>query len=140
MAESRFDLGSLVAACRDLATRSNKLISTIYSKGDLKVVEKMYGENKKLTSLKDILNVKDPTTMADEMAQKLIIGSLQKSFPNLRVCGEEEDCKSEDSDIVEPNLKFDMNVPEKYKNIDIKDIVVWVGMFFNVSSSSITTQ
>ena len=136
MAKQGFDLGALVAACRDLATRSNKLISTIYEKGDLKVVEKMYGENKKLTSLKDILNVEDPMTLADEMAQKLIIGSLQKKFPNLRVCGEEGDLKCEESDIVEPNLKFDMEIPEKYKNISCEELVVWVGM---LSKSYITS-
>ena len=91
-------------------------------------MEKMYGESKKLTSLHDILNVEDPTTLADEMAQKLIIGSLQKQFPNLRVCGEEGDLKCEESDIIDPNLEFDMEIPEKYKNISIEELVVWVGM------------
>ncbi len=59
-------------------------------KGDLSVVDKqIYGDNRKLTSLKDIINAKDPTSKADEMAQKLIIGSLQKQFTSLKVCGEE---------------------------------------------------
>ena len=135
MAAQGFDLGALVAACRDLASRAGKLISTIYENGDLNVVEKMYGENKKLTSLRDILNVKDPMTMADEMAQKLICGSLRKQFPKLKVCGEEGDLDCQESDIVTPNLKHDMNIPRKYKNIDIKDLVVWVGMFFLFSIS-----
>ena len=65
-----FDLGVLVAACRDLAIQSGKLISTIYEKGDLQVVEKLYGENRKLSSLKEILNVRDPTTIADEMVHR----------------------------------------------------------------------
>ena len=129
MAATRFDLGALVAACRDLAGRSAKLIYTIYEKGDLKVVEKMYGENKKLSSIQEIMNVKDPTTMADEMAQRLIIGSLQNQFPSLKVCGEEGDLKYEDSDIVAPNTSFDVKVPDCYQQIDVQDLVVWVGMF-----------
>eukprot|EP01084_Bolivina_argentea_P138475 243766_1 len=126
LAVEAFDLGALVAACRDLASRSGKLISTIYEEGDLQVIEKVYGENKKLTSLKEILNVKDPTTIADELAQKMIIGSLQKLFPKLKVCGEEGDLKCNDSDIITPNTKFDKQIPKKYDSIDVKDLVVWV--------------
>ena len=130
MAEEKFDLGELVAACRDLAARSGELISTIYEKGDLKVVEKMYGSNKPLKSLADIKKVKDPQTIADEMAQKLIIGSLQEAFPLLTICGEEGDLNCNESDIVSDiETKFEMEVPDIYKEIDIKDLNVWDGMF-----------
>ena len=128
MAQQSLNLGALVAACRDLAKRSGTLISTIYEKGDLQVVEKMYGDNRKCKSLKDIMNVQDPTTVADEMAQKLIIGSLQKVFPTLKVCGEEGDLKVEEGDVCIPDTKFDMRVPSQYENIKIEDLVVWVGM------------
>eukprot|EP01084_Bolivina_argentea_P031452 58212_1 len=122
-----FDLGALVAACRDLASRSATLISTIYNKGDLAVIEKMYGENKKLTSLQDILNVKDPTTKADELAQKMIIASLRHAFPGLRVCGEEDDLEYSEADAVDVTTTYDdMEIPSKYKSIDVKDLVVWV--------------
>jgi len=123
---SSFDLGALVAACRDLAERAGKLVSTIYEKGDFGVIEKTYGDNRKLTSLRDILNAQEPTTMADELAQKLIIGSLQKTFPKLRVLGEEENVQYNEEETVEPNTKFDLKIPDKYKNIDVKDLVVWV--------------
>ena len=128
MAQQSFNLGALVAACRDLAQRAGTLISTIYEKGDLQVVEKMYGQNKRCKSLKDIMSVQDPTTVADEMAQKLIVGSLQRVFPSLKVCGEEGDLKVEKDEVVIPDTKFDMKVPSQYANIKVVDLVVWVGM------------
>merc|ERR1712228_842650 len=66
-------------------------------------------------------------TIADKMAQKLIIGSLQKTFPLLTICGEEGDLKCNKSDIVEDvDTKFDMELPEMYNDIDVKDLIVWV--------------
>ena len=51
------------------------------------MVDKAF-DDKKL-SKNEILEAKDPTTAADLLAQKLIVGSLQKTFPKLLIKGEE---------------------------------------------------
>lgn len=124
----KIDLGELVMACRELANRTNNIISTIYDNGDLRIVDKAFDGNRTLTSIQDILNVKDPTTVADEVAQKLIIGSLQSRFPNLRINGEEEDIEITANDIIDVNTENDIKIPDEYQTLEIKDIMVWVGM------------
>ena len=122
------DLGALVAASRDLARRSGEIVRGIYESGDLQVIDKALG--KSVLSKSDSLKAQDPTTLADVTAERLIIGSIKKQFPGLRVCGEEGETKISDDEICVPNMVFDKDkqVPNQYDRIKVKDCCVWVGM------------
>eukprot|EP00742_Colponemidia_sp_Colp-10_P003213 GILJ01003422.1.p1 GENE.GILJ01003422.1~~GILJ01003422.1.p1 ORF type:complete len:292 (+),score=39.89 GILJ01003422.1:50-925(+) len=68
-------LSSLVSASIDLAEKAGAIIRGVMMSGDLKLHMK---------------GVDDPQTIADISAQRLIVGSLRKQWPTLKLIGEED--------------------------------------------------
>jgi len=75
----------------------------------------------------------DPQTEADLQSQKLIIGSLAKAFPSLKIVGEEGDLKIEESDIIKVDTARLDSYASSFKNLPYspvlaEDVTVWIGM------------
>ncbi|KAK6621539.1 hypothetical protein RUM44_001346 [Polyplax serrata] len=105
----------LVASSVCAANQAGKIIRDIMTRGDLAIVEK--GKN-------------DLQTEADRSAQKCIISSLTKQFPNIHIIGEEG---SNDGDVPPEWLVSDfdkkvleLDCPNELSKINDNDIVVWV--------------
>lgn len=109
----------ILAASIQVANRAGFIIRDVMSKGELGIVEK---------------SKNDLQTEADRSAQRSIIASLSKQFPQIKIIGEEG--QSDLSDIPSEWLINDQDVeflknpcPEKYKDLtdeQTNSIVVWV--------------
>ncbi|XP_055531078.1 3'(2'),5'-bisphosphate nucleotidase 1 [Wyeomyia smithii] len=106
----------IVASSIQIAGRAGRIIRDVMAKGDLGIVEK--GKD-------------DLQTEADRSAQRCIIASLTKLFPNVTIIGEEgsSDLKVPDDWIVSDfNAEFlERNVcPDGLKQVKESDLVIWV--------------
>jgi len=70
----------------------------------------------------------DPQTLADLSSQRLIISSLSRAFPSLRLIGEEGEMEDSPKDSVSPSLTLiDHSLfPEHLRELPAEDVVVWV--------------
>lgn len=115
MAQSASLLTRIMASSVSATVQAGKIIRDVLSKGGLNIVEK--GKN-------------DLQTEADRSAQKCIIASLSRQFPNITIIGEEEssNCEVPSEWIIteadEEVLK--LNLPAHLEDINPKDICVWV--------------
>ncbi|ESN92499.1 hypothetical protein HELRODRAFT_186138 [Helobdella robusta] len=107
----------LVASSVSVANMAGRIIRDILKTGDLGIVEK---------------GLNDLQTEADRNAQKCIVSSLMKAFPDVAIIGEETLDYSDvnpdwitmdqDADV----LKHAGSIPDDLKNISAKDICIWV--------------
>ncbi|KAL2718440.1 hypothetical protein V1478_012316 [Vespula squamosa] len=115
MAQSASLLTRIMATSISATIRAGKIIRDVMSEGGLKIVEK--GKN-------------DLQTEADRCAQKCIITSLSRLFPNITIIGEEESSYCEiPSDWIVTEADQDilkLKLPVHLENIDPKDVCVWV--------------
>jgi len=119
------DLNCLMSACYDLARQASVVVRSVFSSGDLKVVEKAENSSQPSTDEKKVV---DPQTIADIMSQKLIVGSLKNTFKDLTIIGEEGNLKVEDKDVVKPRLDLlkDVVFPSHLCHLSSKDLAIWV--------------
>lgn len=106
----------ILSASVAVSNRASNIIRNVLTKGDLGIVEK--GKN-------------DLQTEADRSAQRCIVASLHKQFPNVAIFGEEQLDPQETipKDFIE--LNFDEEVlkhtcPEYLKDTKDEDVVIWV--------------
>lgn len=115
MAQSASLLTRIVATSISATIRAGKIIRDVMSQGGLKIIEK--GKN-------------DLQTEADRCAQKCIITSLSRLFPNITIIGEEEPNNCEiPSDWIVTEADQDilkLKLPAYLENINPKDVCVWV--------------
>lgn len=115
MAQSAAILTRLVASSVTAAARAGKIVRDVMSKGELNIVEK--GKN-------------DLQTEADRSAQRCIVTSLSKQFPNVTIIGEEEPSNCEvPSDWIVTDMDqeiLSLNLPPHLENINVEDLCVWV--------------
>lgn len=74
MAQSAPLVLRLLASSVTAATRAGKIIKDVLTSGDLGIVDK---------------GIKDLQTEADRSAQRCIVASLTRQFPNVKIIGEE---------------------------------------------------
>lgn len=106
----------IVASSIQIAGRAGRIIRDVMAKGDLGIVEK--GKD-------------DLQTEADRSAQRCIMASLERLFPNVTIIGEEgkSDLKvPEDWLVTEMNNEFlERNAcPDGLKQVKESDLVIWV--------------
>ncbi|XP_062620967.1 3'(2'),5'-bisphosphate nucleotidase 1-like [Saccostrea cucullata] len=106
----------VLSASVAVSNRAANIIRNVLTKGDLGIVEK--GKN-------------DLQTEADRSAQRCIVASLHKQFPNVAIFGEEQLDPQEKipKDFIEQG--FDAEVlkhtcPEYLKETKDEDVVIWV--------------
>jgi len=111
-------LMKIVASSVVIADKAGSVIRAIMQSGHLGVIDKADKDGNF-----------DPQTAADRNAQSVIVASLTKQFPGLRVVGEEEGC----DEIPQEELVTDMDsevlkqsCPKDYEGLSIDDFVVWV--------------
>ncbi|KAJ8673862.1 hypothetical protein QAD02_005124 [Eretmocerus hayati] len=105
----------LVASCVSAAAKAGEIIRDVKSRGELNIVEKK----------KD-----DYQTEADRSAQRCIVASLNKRFPDVKVIGEEELPNQEIlDDWVVTNMDSEVmkvHLPSELQNIKAEDLCIWV--------------
>lgn len=106
----------IVASSIQIANRAGRIIRDVMAKGDLGIVEK--GKD-------------DLQTEADRSAQRCIVASLEKLFPNVTVIGEEGSSDTtvpEDWLVSEVNAEFlERNTcPDALKAVKENELVIWV--------------
>ncbi|XP_013417261.1 3'(2'),5'-bisphosphate nucleotidase 1 isoform X2 [Lingula anatina] len=108
----------ILATCGTTVSRAGRIVRAVSENGKLGIVDKGWN---------------DLQTEADRAAQRCIVASLSKSFPNVTIIGEEETDPNEDikPDWVETSLdenilKHVSNFPEEWKDVKDEDIVIWV--------------
>ncbi|XP_018333678.1 3'(2'),5'-bisphosphate nucleotidase 1 [Agrilus planipennis] len=116
MASSSSLVLRIIASSVTAANRAGKIIRDILTAGDLGIVEK--GKN-------------DLQTEADRAAQRCIVASLSRQYPNLNIIGEEEQTSNVEvpSDWVVTDCEQSVllnECPPEYQQIPEEDIVVWV--------------
>ncbi|XP_051166499.1 3'(2'),5'-bisphosphate nucleotidase 1 isoform X2 [Leptopilina boulardi] len=115
MAQSATLLARIVASSVIVVNRAGKIIRDVMSRGELNIIEK--GKN-------------DLQTEADRSAQKCIISSLSKHFPNITIIGEDNSASCEiPSDWIVTDMDQEiltLKLPESLDNIEAKNICVWV--------------
>lgn len=106
-----------MASSIKLADSAGKIIRDIMEGGDLGTIEK---------------GIDDPQTEADRKSQRVIIASLSKLFPRVKVVGEEG---ATDLNVPDEWLIKDLDesfllqqCPESLQNVKDEDIVVWVSV------------
>lgn len=115
----------LLASSIKIAGHAGKIIRNVMEKGELGIVEK---------------GIDDPQTEADRSSQRLIVASLTKLFPKVKIIGEEGQ-----SDLNVPSEWLITDVDEEflgkhdcpleYRDVKEDQIVVWVRLM--VASSSL---
>lgn len=115
MAQCQPLISRLVASSVTAATQAGKIIRDILNQGELNIIDK--GKN-------------DLQTEADRSAQKCIIESLSRQFPDVTIIGEEGTSRCEvPSDWIVTDMDQDvlnLKLPKELENISAKDICVWV--------------
>lgn len=122
-------LSELVSVCYSLASEAGVIIRDVMESGNLDVVDK---SNEK-KAVDDGEEADDPQTIADIRAQKLIVSSLKKAFPTVRLVGEEGELATTDKHIsknINPkSLESELSsLPEDIAVVEARDLVVWIGM------------
>jgi len=109
----------LLASSARVASKAGNIIKDVMNKGDLGIVEKGSGKN-------------DLQTEADRSAQKCIVASLSKLFPDVTIIGEEGPTNITDEIPLDWIVKdMDESVlakkcPSEYLEVKPENIVVWV--------------
>ena len=110
-------LSRLLANSVSIANKSSQIVRDIMASGELGIVEKT--------------GIADLQTKADRSVQDCILGSLRKTFPGIAAIGEEGD--QQHGDIPADWLISDedkdaktLSIPDKYKDVTLADICVWV--------------
>lgn len=115
MAQSASLLSRIVASSVTATVRAGKIIRDVMDRGCLNIVEK---------------SKNDLQTEADRCAQRCIIASLSKQFPNVTIIGEEEGSSCEipsDWIVTEADQEvLKLQLPAHLENIDAKDVCIWV--------------
>ncbi|PRP78058.1 hypothetical protein PROFUN_00915 [Planoprotostelium fungivorum] len=108
----KVNLGSILSVAIDASQKAGTVIRQVWKSGKLGVEWK---------------GVNDPMTEADVQAQKLIFGLLYKAFgKDLPMVGEEDTDVPETEEIPNLNLLDQLKIPEEYKNVDKKEVCVFV--------------
>ena len=100
----------------------------VFIDGDLKVVDKALGNDKVLSKITE-QDAKDPTTVADTLAQKIIVSSIKYYYPKINICGEEGNLECSDDNVikgVDTEFDSDKKIPEIYDNIKMDQLFIWV--------------
>jgi len=110
-------LTKILASSVAIADTAGQIVRDVMKKGELDIVEKT-GKN-------------DLQTKADRSAQKCIIASLAKQYPHLTVVGEEgeQDLTDVPAEWIVTTADPEaakMECPEKYKDVKIEQLTVWV--------------
>lgn len=109
----------LLASSAKVASRAGNIIKDVMNKGELGIIEKGSGKN-------------DLQTEADRSAQRCIVASLTRLFPDVTIIGEEgpnNDADEVPSDWIVTDLDEGVlasNCPSEYSKVNPEDIVVWV--------------
>ncbi|KAJ1529745.1 hypothetical protein ONE63_006496 [Megalurothrips usitatus] len=115
MAQSSPLILRLAAFSINAANRAGKIIRDVWSQGELGIVDK--GKN-------------DLQTEADRSAQRCIIASLSRQFPNITIIGEEGSTNCEvpsDWLVTESDESLlQLNCPKELLSVSEKEVVVWV--------------
>ncbi|XP_012057435.1 PREDICTED: 3'(2'),5'-bisphosphate nucleotidase 1 [Atta cephalotes] len=115
MAQSAALLTRIVASSVSATIQAGKIIRDVLSKGGLNIVEK--GKN-------------DLQTEADRCAQRCIITSLSRQFPNITIIGEEEPSNCEippEWIITEADQEvLQLKLPAHLEDVNPKDVCIWV--------------
>ncbi|XP_076765646.1 3'(2'),5'-bisphosphate nucleotidase 1 isoform X2 [Xylocopa sonorina] len=115
MAQSACLLSRIMASSVSASVRAGKIIRDVMTHGGLNIVEK--GKN-------------DLQTEADRCAQRCIIASLSRQFPNITIIGEEGSTNCEvpsDWIVTEADQEvLELKLPADLEEIDPKDVCVWV--------------
>lgn len=122
-------ISRLVASSVIAAAQAGKIIRDILSQGELNIIDK--GKN-------------DLQTEADRSAQKCIIESLSRQFPDVTIIGEEDTSRCEvPSDWIVTDMDEDvlnLKLPKELENIAAKDICVWVDPLDGNSNNKIKSH
>ncbi|CAH1164747.1 unnamed protein product [Phaedon cochleariae] len=119
MAQSSPLILRLLASSVTASARAGKIIKDVMTRGELGIIEKGTEKN-------------DVQTEADRSAQRCIVASLTKQFPNVTIIGEEGPLGGTNevpSDwlVTESDQSIlDLNCPPTFINTSPDDIVVWV--------------
>lgn len=115
MAQSAALLSRLMASSVTAVARAGKIIQDVLSEGELKIVEK--GKN-------------DLQTEADRSAERCIIASLSRKFPDVKIIGEEGNSKCEvPSDWIVTDMDSELlgvQLPQHLEQVSSKDICIWI--------------
>lgn len=104
------NISNLLSACIDASIRSEMIIKEVWDSRKFKTKNKGRGYN--------------PFTSADIRAQQLIVAMIRKLWPTIKIVGEET-CSDIKTD-VEPSLDYYLDCPEMYKDINVKDLCVFI--------------
>lgn len=137
---------NVLAASIQVANRAGFIVRDVMSKGELGIVEKVIAYRYSLMTLPQRIfyqpktncptfqSKNDLQTEADRSAQRCIIASLSKQFPQVNIIGEEGESDLNDIPadwlVTDQDAKFLENpCPDKYLNLtddQSSSIVVWV--------------
>lgn len=124
MAQSAALLTRIMASSVSATVQAGKIIRDVLNKGGLNIVEK--GKN-------------DLQTEADRCAQRCIITSLSRQFPNITIIGEEEPSSCEVPSewiITEADQEvLQLKLPSHLEDVNPKDVCVWVDPLDGISIS-----
>ncbi len=130
------DLYELVSGCLQSAQLCAQVIRQVFSSGDLHAKDKAQSSDH---TVSDLASIEDPQTIADVKGQQAIVGCLSKWFPEVKLVGEEghlEGQKISDELLQLDTLKlgeFKDRFPEDSRNLETKDLIVWIGKGFFIS-------
>lgn len=121
-----FSMNDLASACLDLSLiAAAKIKDIVINKVDLQIIDKGDDESNP--------KALDPTTIADLTAERIIAGSLRKSFPGLNVIGEEDIEDVGPEFIHSPNFQLLSKsmgelgtMPTAWKDTKVEDVCVFV--------------
>ena len=126
-------MAELISASIDLAHHAGKRIKEIYQSGHLGAVDKSNpntapSDTNQATSDAPFGTIDDPQTLADIAAQKVILGSLARAFPGLRLVGEEGDVPASATDLVTPSLQLvdGGRFPEQLRSVPLSSVTVYI--------------
>jgi len=129
MSGSVVNLAHILAASYQLAFRAGKVVRTVYDSGKLGIIDKA-GCTSVPVAQDKAEEVIDSQTLADRLSQSLIVSSLHKLFPDVRIVGEESDIEVDEkqsADDIELSLFDSIKFPDSLKSLRSSDLTVWVG-------------
>ena len=126
-------MAELLSASIDLAHHAGKRIKQIYESGHLGAVDKSNpntapSDTNQVTVDSPFGTIDDPQTLADIASQKIILGSLARAFPGLRLVGEEGDVPASPADLVTPSLHLvdATKFPDRLRSVPLSAVTVYI--------------
>ena len=126
-------MAELLSASIDLARHAGQRIKEIYESGHLGAVDKSNpatqpSDTNEATAAAPFGTIDDPQTLADLAAQRLVLGSLARTFPGLRLVGEEGDVPVTPADLVTPQLQLldASRFPERLRAVPLSAVTVYI--------------